>query len=153
VLGFQRFVIVENFMLTVSIIGGAALIAMGGILFLAARNMRLPDMKTEARFDKGLVFGGIFFSLISPGFLAWWATIGISTVVRALLFGIFGISVLALGHFIADVLWYWLLSYATVKGKQHLTRRSYQNAMRLFAVLLVFLGFRFLTNLSSPALR
>ena len=143
-LGFQKFLSHNNFLLAVSIIGGSALIIMGAILLLTASKMKLSSIKTNSGFNKGLVIGGIFFSIISPGFLVWWATIGVSTVMRALSFGILGVIILTLGHWSADVFWYGFLSFAVDKGKAYLNDKSYQNVMKFFSVLLIILGLFFL---------
>ena len=145
--GFQKFFSSKGFLLGVSIIGGLALIIMGVVLFLHAAKMNLPDRRAgSAEFNKSLVTGGIFFSLISPGFLVWWAAIGASTVIKAMLFGVLGVVILTLGHWIADISWYWFISYALDKGKTYLSNRSYQNIMKTCSVLLIILGLRFLIN-------
>jgi len=143
-LGFQRFLDSEKFIALISFIGGAALLAMGIVLFRNAPKMNIPQKDAEAGFNKGLVLGGIFFSAVSPGFIIWWATIGVSTVVRALLYGLIGVIVLSLGHWAADVGWYWLLSYGIDKGKRYLSEKTYQRIMRLLAVLLCILGVGFI---------
>jgi len=84
--------------------------------------------------------GGVFFSAISPGFLIWWATIGVSTTIRALLSGVVGVLALMLGHWVADLIWHWFLSYAVDKGKVYLNDRWYQNIIRFLSILLAVLG-------------
>ncbi|MBN2120827.1 MAG: LysE family transporter [Candidatus Omnitrophica bacterium] len=142
-LGFQKFLSSKEFLRASSIIGSIALILMGILLLLNAAKIKLSDIKGNCEFNKGLILGGVFFSVISPGFLIWWATIGISTIVKALLSGIFGVVMLTLGHWLADTAWYASLSYAVNKGRMYLTNKSYQNIMRLFAALLILLGLRF----------
>ncbi len=144
-LGAQRFLSSETFLFIVPIIGGVALIIMGTIVFLNASRMRISDVKTDSGFNKGLVIGGIFFSMVSPGFLIWWVTIGVSTIMKAmLLFGILGVVILSLGHWLADAAWYGFMSYAIDKGKAHLTDKVYQNIVRVFSSLLILLGIYFL---------
>ncbi|OGW75619.1 MAG: hypothetical protein A2Z72_00460 [Omnitrophica bacterium RBG_13_46_9] len=117
---------------------------MGIILILTAPKMTALDKTVQPGFDKGLFIGGFLFSVISPGFIVWWATIGVSTIVKALLFGMAGVIFLTFGHWLADTLWYWSISYALDKGKAHLTDRTYRNAIRFFSILIIFLGFSFL---------
>lgn len=143
-LGFHRLLTYKKFLLTVSIIGGLAFIVMGILLFLKSGTMKLSNIETHPRFNRELVIGGIFFSIASPGFIIWWATIGLSTIVRASLFGIAGVAALILGHWLADVAWYGFLSYAVDKGKTYLSDTSYQNIMRFLSVLLIILGIHFL---------
>lgn len=142
--GFYKFLTSRALLSAVSIIGGSAFIIMGIILFLNAGKMRLSSIKTNSEIDKGLVIGGVFFSAISPGFLVWWATIGVSTIIRASLLGILGVTTLVLGHWLADILWYGFLSYAVDKGKMFLSDRLYQNIIRSLSLLLMILGTHFL---------
>ena len=99
---------------------------------------------SNSGFNKGLFIGGIIFSIVSPGFLIWWSTIGVSTIVKSLLYGITGLIFLVLGHWAADVIWHWVLSYAVDRGKMYLNDKAYQNILRFFAVLLVAIGLHFL---------
>ncbi len=142
--GFHKFFTNERFLMYIYVIGGLALMAMGIILIVNSRNLKLVSKKSGPVFSKGLFIGGFFFSAISAGFLVWWATIGVSTIVRALLFGIIGVVLLAIGHWIADALWYWFLSYAVDRGKKYLTDSSYQNLVRIFSVFLILLGAYFI---------
>ena len=143
-LGFHRLFTNKPFLLSVSIIGGLALITMGVLLFLNSKTMKLSEAKGNSGFEKGLIVGGIIFSASSPGFFIWWATIGISTIIKASLLGIAGIIILLLGHWLADVVWYGFLSYAVDKGKMYLTDETYQNIIRLLSALLIILGLYFL---------
>lgn len=141
--GFQNLFSSDIFLTIISIIGGLALAAMGVVLILNSKRMKMPDKEGGPVFSKGLFVGGMFFSAVSPGFLIWWATIGVSTVVKALLFGITGVILLALGHWLADILWYCLISYTVDKGKAYLNDNMYRGTVRFFSVLLVMLGLYF----------
>lgn len=144
--GLQKFLNTKDFLMTVSVIGGSALIIMGALLFLNARKMKVLNKKTGSEFNKGLFMGGIFFSIISPGFIIWWATIGVTTAIRALLFGTIGLILLTLGHWLADVVWYWSVSYAVDKGKSYLNDRTYQNIIRSLALVLIIIGLNYMIN-------
>jgi threonine/homoserine/homoserine lactone efflux protein len=147
--GFQNFLSSKGFLSTTTIIGGLTLIFMGSILIINAPKMKVVDKKSNSGFSKGLFLGGIFFSVISPGFIVWWATIGVSTVIRSLLLGLTGVVALTLGHWLADVGWYWSLSYALDKGRKHLNDRIYQNIIRFFSAALIVLGIQFLLNVKT----
>lgn len=143
--GFHKVFTNKEFLKAVSAIGSMAFIIMGALLIMNSGKMRLSDMKDGSGFDKGIILGGIFFSIASPGFIVWWATIGFSTIARASLFGITGVIVLILGHWLADVLWYGSLSCAVDKGKAYLSNRMYHNIIRSAAILLIILGVSFLS--------
>lgn len=145
-LGFHKMFIRKEFLSAMSIIGGLAFMVMGIILILSAGKMQISNIKPGSGLNKhSAVIGGIFFSVVSPGFLVWWATIGFSTLVKAsLLAGVTGVIVLIVGHWLADAAWYGFLSYAIDKGKKYLNDRLYQNAIRVVSIILIILGFNFL---------
>lgn len=143
--GFNNLLMHKSFLQLVSVIGGMALITMGFILFVNSPKMKIAGIESKPDFDRGLVAGGAIFSLLSPGFFIWWATIGFSTLIKAsLLMGIVGVVILTLGHWLADITWYGFLSYMVDKGKNYLSDKAYQNIMRFFSLALIFLGLSFL---------
>ena len=142
-LGLQRFLDSHAFLRASALMGSIALATMGVILLFNTKKMKLSNIKSDSRFDKSLILGGLFFSAVSPGFLVWWATIGVAATVKALLSGLIGVVILTIGHWAADIGWYWSLSWAVEKGKMYLSDTSYQNIIRVFAVLLILLGLRF----------
>ncbi|MCP4649966.1 MAG: LysE family transporter [PVC group bacterium] len=143
-LGFHRLLVYKSFLFTVSILGGASLIIMGLLLFFKAGKMNLSALKGAKTPDRGLILGGIIFSSMSPGFFVWWATIGLSTILKAALLGFGGVVMLLIGHWFADILWYGFIGYGVNKGKTYLSDRSYQNIIRVSAGLLIFVGGSFL---------
>ena len=124
-------------------VGGVALIGMGILLVKGAKDMRLI-MDKRVDFDYGSLAGGAFFSIVSPGFLIWWTTIGLSVILQSLLFGLTGFMMVALGHWLADIGWHWFVSDFVHKGKVYLKDRQYQNIIRFLALGLIAAGIYFL---------
>ena len=80
-------------------------------------------------------------------FTPLWATIGFSTFVKAsILLGAAGVVVLALGHWLADAIWYGFLAYMVDKGKNYMNDKMYQNIIRFFSFTLIVLGISFIIN-------
>jgi len=142
-IGFKSYLSSEIFMRIVSVIGSIALFGMGIILLRSAARMSL-SVERGIDFDYGSIIGGAFFSIISPGFLIWWTTIGFSVIMKSLLFGFTGLVMMALGHWLADLGWHWFVSYFVHKGKCYMKDRTYQNAIRLLALGLIATGAYFL---------
>ncbi|MCK5450470.1 MAG: LysE family transporter [Candidatus Omnitrophica bacterium] len=140
ILGVQNFLSNPRFLLFTSLLGGLTLIAMGTILFFHTSKTNLSEIKTDSNFHKSLVAGGFIFSIASPGFIIWWATIGLSTTARAETYGILGICVLFIGHWLADILWYGSLSYAVAKGRSFLSNDLYRIMLKFFSGLLIMIG-------------
>jgi len=142
-IGFKNFLASEIFIRVTSVIGGIGLVGMGIILLRGADRMSL-SVERRVEFDYGSLVGGAFFSIISPGFLIWWTTIGFSVIVRSLLFGFMGLAMVALGHWLADLGWHWFVSFFVHKGKCYLKDQMYQNMIRLLALSLIVIGAYFL---------
>ncbi|MBN1870247.1 MAG: LysE family transporter [Candidatus Omnitrophica bacterium] len=141
-LGFKSMLTSQGFMHLISGLGGVALIGMGIILLYGAAQMSL-QVEKGVEFDYGAVIGGAFFSIISPGFLIWWSTIGLSVVLKSLLFGLLGLATVALGHWMADIGWHWFVSYYIHKKMDYMDDRLYRNIVRLLAFGLVAAGVYF----------
>jgi threonine/homoserine/homoserine lactone efflux protein len=103
-------------------------------------------MDKKVDFDYGSLAGGAFFSIISPGFLIWWTTIGLSVILKSLLFGFMGFTMVALGHWLADISWHWFVSDFVHKGKVYLKDHHYHAIIRCLAIGLIATGIYFLMN-------
>jgi len=146
-LGFKSMLTSEGFMRLISGLGGIALVGMGIMLLYGVANMSL-QVEDGVEFDYGSVVGGAFFSIVSPGFLIWWSTIGLSVVLKSLLFGLVGLAMVALGHWMADIGWHWFVSYFVHKRKHYLEDGTYRNIVRLLAFGLVATGIYFCLGIS-----
>jgi threonine/homoserine/homoserine lactone efflux protein len=91
-------------------------------------------------FQGGPVAAGAFFSLTSPGFLVWWATIGASVLLEGTLAGVPGIAMVASGHALADVSWCWFLAFSVERGRAYCFDRTYRTIVGLIALCLIALG-------------
>ena len=82
----------------------------------------------------------LFFSVTSPGFLIWWATIGASVFLEAALHGPAGLAAVGLGHALADIIWCWFVAFSVEQGKRYVSDRTYRLIMSGIAVWLIVLG-------------
>jgi len=144
-LGFKNYLTSFMFMSVVSVLGGIALIFMGGLLLKDVSRLSL-QVEESAEYDYGSVAGGAFFSIISPGFLIWWSTIGLSVILKSLAFGLLGLVMVALGHWLADLGWHWFVSYFVHKGKHRLKDATYRRMISILALGLIITGIYFLLN-------
>jgi len=111
--GFARFFENNTVQLVLSILGGAMIIWMGIAMFRARAGVvqRGNDLPYSA------FVAGILTSGFNPYFLLWWATIGSMLVMRFLGFGITGLIVLIIVHWLCDLVWLSLVS--TVVYRTH----------------------------------
>ena len=59
---------------------------------------------------------GIVLSLGNVYFLLWWVTVGASLITKAVTFGVGGVVLFAVVHWLCDLGWYYFLSAATYRG-------------------------------------
>ncbi|MBU0896711.1 MAG: LysE family translocator [Candidatus Omnitrophica bacterium] len=137
--------IVANFL---AIFGGGALILMGVHIIYKAGQVNLAINK-KINFSSGLIWGGIFFTAFNPTFPAWWVSVGVTLLFRALSFGLLGVVVFVLGHWLADFVWYFLVGLCVSRGKLWLSEKRYQLALRIVGIILIGLGSWFVWTLRS----
>ncbi|MBU1367367.1 MAG: LysE family translocator [Candidatus Omnitrophica bacterium] len=148
--------IVGNFL---AIFGGGALILIGAHIIFKAGHMKIVinpvgcllsnGVNKKINFSSGLIWGGIFFTAFNPTFPAWWVSVGVTLLFRALSFGLLGVVVFVLGHWLADFVWYFLVGLCVSRGKLWLSEKRYQLALRIVGIILIGLGSWFVWTLRS----
>lgn len=128
-------------------VGGLVLIYMGYRLIKDAGAARL--FLTGGEEKKGLhpVFTGIVGSVSNPYWSIWWVTIGLGYLVSSLKFGFLGVIVFFIGHIMADLAWYSLISFAVARGKKMMGDRGYRSLLYACGVFLVFFGIWFMKGI------
>ena len=139
ILGLRDFLASAAFRASVAWVGGLGLVLMGGLILFKVRRLSLAQ-RAEVSFRFGPWIGGAFFSLASPGFLIWWATIGASVFLQGALRGTAGVAMVALGHALADLAWCWFIAFSVERGMRYCTDRTYRIVMALVALCLIALG-------------
>jgi threonine/homoserine/homoserine lactone efflux protein len=118
----------------------------GGVflLLMAVQMLRLIGTLSDPAksiADKGPVVTGIILSAGNPYFLLWWATVGLALATRAQKLGILAFVLFAAVHWLCDLGWLEMLSWASFKGARLLSERSQRIILAACAVaLLVFAG-------------
>jgi len=121
-------------------IGGIILIYMGYALLRDARGARL-ETKTEGK-AKGMnpVVSGIVGSVSNPYWTIWWVTIGLGYLIASLKYGMAGVVFFFVGHVLADLAWYSLVSFAISRGRKVIGDRGYRALLYGCGVLLFVFG-------------
>jgi threonine/homoserine/homoserine lactone efflux protein len=91
-------------------------------------------------------YSGIFLSIGNPSFLLWWATIGAGLIISALRFGLIGLILFALFHWLCDLLWYSFLSLASFRGVKMFGAGLYRKVSIFCGSLMFFFGGVFIFN-------
>ncbi len=106
-LGFSRFFESSVVQLVLSLAGGSMVIWLGITMFRArARVVHEGKDLPYSAFTAGIITSGL-----NPFFLLWWATIGTLLVMKFNDFGLGGLSVFIVVHWLCDLAW---LSFVSV---------------------------------------
>ena len=130
----------------IGVVGGAALLLMGGSMAYDTLRQRI-SYEAEAADKKGkykLAGMGITTSLSNPYWFIWWATIGLALLVKAQEFGIWGPIVFYFGHILSDFVWYTVVSVLLWNGRKLIMGTGLKILIMLCASFLLYLGGQFL---------
>ena len=73
------------------------------------------NLKTGDKNNSNPVIAGIIMSVANPYWTIWWLTIGLGYISTSKEFGFIGITFFFIGHILADLLWYSLVSFLVSK--------------------------------------
>jgi len=130
----------ETAKIGIGLIGGIVLLLMGAQLAVAFG-------KTDSHINKDggrhPFVTGLALSAGNPYFLIWWATVGLALTTRALQFGPVAFALFAVTHWLCDLVWLELLSFASFKGTEVFGDRVQKIVLAVCAVALLLFGAKF----------
>jgi threonine/homoserine/homoserine lactone efflux protein len=129
----------------ISVAGGSILLWMAFSMFRNLPNLSLEVIPKSEK-AKNLIVAGIVFSLANPYWIIWWASIGLGYIIHSVKFGVIGVTVFFLGHILADLAWYTLISFGVAKGKRFFTDIFYRRLIGCCASFLVVFSCYFFYN-------
>ena len=124
----------------IGLIGGVLLLLMG-VQLLAS--LRKSENGSAASVERHPFWIGVVLSGANPYFILWWATVGLTLTSRAMEFGILVLVLFALVHWLCDLGWLEVLSFAGFKGSQAFGNRSQKTISAICAVMLLGFGVKF----------
>ncbi len=125
----------ESVFIFISLTGGIILLWMAVSMFKSLPTIRLQCDAQEKK-QRNLIVGGILFSLANPYWFIWWATIGLGYIMHSVTFGILGVAAFFIGHILADLAWYSLISFGVARGRNFLNDSIYRKLIGLCASFL-----------------
>ena len=123
----------------IGLVGGVLLVMMG-VQLLAS--LRRAETGSTAQVQRHPFWIGVVLSGANPYFLLWWATVGLTLTGRAMEFGILALILFALVHWLCDLGWLEVLSFAGFKGSAF-GRRSQTIISLICAAMLLGFGVKF----------
>lgn len=126
-------------------VGGLVLIFMGYNISRSHKSLSDIEKEENKQSTYGSVIGGIITSLSNPFFYVWWATVGCAFMFKGLeLAGVIGLLGFVIGHWLADLSWFSVVSLFSSRGSNLMSDRSYKVAMIICGLFLVLLGCYFI---------
>ncbi len=120
----------------ISLVGGSILLWMAFSMFKSLPGLCL-DVTPEKEKSKNLVITGILFSLANPYWIIWWASIGLGYILHSVKYGMIGVAAFFLGHILADLAWYALISFGVARGRRFFSDVFYRRLIGCCASFLV----------------
>ena len=121
----------------IGLVGGVLLVMMGVQLLLS---LGKPGVGSAASVQWHPLWIGIALTGANPYFLLWWATVGLTLTGRAMEFGLLALILFALVHWLCDLGWLEVLSFAGFKGSAFGKRSQTIISVICAAMLLGFGG-------------
>ena len=134
--GFARFFQVELVKAIVGVAGGSVLIYMGAGMF---RSHHEINGKAH-NLSQGSITAGFLTTVSNPYFFLWWTTIGVALMTKAITFGLIGILLFFLVHWLSDLTWYSLISLIVYRSKHLWSKKLHRFLFGLCGGILIGFG-------------
>ena len=134
--GLAPLLVRDDVFILISLTGGAVLLGMGISMLRTLPKLTLVRGSNTEK-SRNLVLMGIFLSAVNPYWLIWWASIGLGYIMYSLKFGMLGVTAFFLGHILADLAWYALVSYGIAKGQHLMSNDAYRKLIGGCAMFLI----------------
>jgi threonine/homoserine/homoserine lactone efflux protein len=133
----------QGAVLWISIVGGAVLVVFGIMTIKEGKHATLSGGNSVF---KSPFAAGVVTSISHPYFWLWWLTVGAGLVLMGLEISLVAAVIFLLGHLIADLSWYTLVSTAFSRGKSLMSEGTYQKILVGCGVFLMVFGVWFMTS-------
>lgn len=139
VLGMTSFV-GEKEISIISLIGGSVLILFGILTIKDARKASVPIGGKTNLISVNPVAAGIITSVSNPYFWIWWLAAGSALVLKGLETSLLAAALFVVGHWMADLSWFSIVSASFSKGKELMSSRAYEIVLLFCGMFLILFG-------------
>ncbi len=130
----------------IGIVGGVFLAWLGARIFLEVRQGITIDLTVKSEVGWGPVVAGVWTSISNPGWIIWWATIGAKYIMISLQHGVVGLTFFFVGHEMADLIWYSMVSFFVSRGRGRISDRVYHVVLYICSLMVIGFALLFITN-------
>ncbi|MGP8336662.1 MAG: LysE family transporter [Methanosarcinaceae archaeon] len=138
VLGFASFIGSEAISV-ISVVGGFVLIVFGTMTIRGA-----SDASNALHSDGTIIYNpiaaGMLTSASNPYFWIWWLAAGSALVLRGLEIGLLAVAFFVIGHWMADLGWYSVVSISFSRGKSLMSSKTYERILVSCGLFLMVFG-------------
>lgn len=120
-------------------IGGFALVIFGILTLLESRQAHIDITGNDPHATSPFLAGAVT-SISNPYFWIWWFTVGSALLIGAYQGGIILVLAFILGHWMADLGWFTLVSVSIHKGRFILKEKQYRVILAVCGVFLMCFG-------------
>lgn len=134
--------IMTQYVVFIYVAGGLVLILMGAFMIRS----RKEGVKVESSRVNSSILGGVFYTAFNPTQPLWWATAGLALLLQGYeLMGIMGIAIVTIGHWLADLTYYALVSYIIHKYGKYTNPWQKQISI-ILGLFVIILGLYFVVQ-------
>ncbi|MDK2892827.1 LysE family transporter [Methanohalophilus sp.] len=129
----------EHEMSIISVAGGVVLFAFGILTIMQARSSSRLVQKVDGIVSNPFS-AGVLSSASNPYFWIWWLTAGSALVLRGLEIGLLAAVFFVVGHWMADLGWFTVVSVSMSRGKQMISDVVYRKVLLGCGIFLMGFG-------------
>ena len=138
VLGLTSFIGSEAIS-AISVVGGFVLIVFGAITIRGASDAS-GALHSNGAIVSSPIVAGILTSASNPYFWIWWLAAGSALVLRGLEISLLAAGFFVIGHWMADLGWYSLVSASFSRGKSLMSSKTYERILVSCGMFLIVFG-------------
>jgi len=147
--GFATILHRDDVFITIALLGGATLFWMAASMLKGLPTLRLANASSTEK-QRNLVLAGVVLSIANPYWLIWWASIGMGYIMHSARLGFLGVASFFIGHILADLVWYTLISLGIARGRRLFSDIIYRRMIGGCAIfLLCFSGYFFYSGIEK----
>jgi threonine/homoserine/homoserine lactone efflux protein len=134
--GFASYLTIPVVKQVTGVAGGLLLVVMGLIVFFTFKKPVTGSTSTLY----GSLVTGIVMTGGNPYFFLWWATIGVALITGAVFFGILGVVLFTIVHWLCDIVWLEVVSMTVFKTRHLWTLHVQKVVFGICALVLIGFG-------------
>ena len=139
--GFEKIIASEPVLNVIGFVGGLFLLLMAYGMYRDTKKSAYVNSKS---YSSDPIIAGIVLSAANPYFLFWWITIGIKLASQAKQLGLIAFVLFIFAHWLCDLIWFSLLSFASFKGAKVMKDSTFKIILGTCAVAMAGFGAKFI---------